>query len=109
LRFLGLAFLLAIVLMVVLVLYISGQEPALGKGMNIVDSIVEGPASSDPTPVKFNVYPGDSAATIAQRLERERIIKNSWSNCYGDSGYAYLPYDWVRAYGMSAVVLGDVN
>ena len=78
-RFLGLAFLLAIVLMVVLVLYISGQEPALGKGMNIVDSIVEGPASSDPTPVKFNVYPGDSAATIAQRLERERIIKNSWS------------------------------
>ena len=41
-RFLGLAFLLAIVLMVVLALYISGREPALGKGMNIVDTIVEG-------------------------------------------------------------------
>jgi hypothetical protein len=37
------------------------------------------------------------------------IIKNSWSNCYGDSGYAYLPYDWVKAYGMSAVVLGDAE
>ena len=37
------------------------------------------------------------------------IIKNSWGNCYGDAGYAYLPYDWVKAYGMSAMVLGDVN
>ena len=37
------------------------------------------------------------------------IIKNSWGNCYGDSGYAYLPYDWVKAYGMSAVVVGDAD
>ena len=37
------------------------------------------------------------------------IIKNSWGCGYGDGGYAYLPYDWVKAYGWSAVVLGDVN
>jgi C1A family cysteine protease len=37
------------------------------------------------------------------------IIENSWGNCSGDSGYAYLPYDRVKAYGLSAVVLGDVN
>jgi len=37
------------------------------------------------------------------------IIKNSWSNCYGDAGYAYLPYDWVKAYALAAEVVGDVN
>jgi hypothetical protein len=37
------------------------------------------------------------------------IIKNSWSNCYGDAGYAYLPYDWVKAYALAAEVVGDID
>jgi hypothetical protein len=37
------------------------------------------------------------------------IIKNSWSNCYGDAGYAYLPYDWVKAYALAVEVVGDIN
>jgi len=37
------------------------------------------------------------------------IIKNSWSNCYGDAGYSYLPYDWVKAYGLAAEVVGDID
>ncbi|HYR95761.1 MAG TPA: C1 family peptidase [Candidatus Binatus sp.] len=36
------------------------------------------------------------------------IIKNSWG-CFADGGYVYLPYDWVKAYGAGAVVLGDIN
>ncbi len=30
------------------------------------------------------------------------IIKNSWSNCYGDAGYAYLDWDYVKAVGTAA-------
>ena len=37
------------------------------------------------------------------------IVKNSWGNCYGDAGYAYLPYDWVKAYSFGAEVVGDIN
>jgi hypothetical protein len=36
------------------------------------------------------------------------IIKNSWG-CSADGGYHYLPYDWVKAYGVNAVVLGDID
>jgi hypothetical protein len=37
------------------------------------------------------------------------IIKNSWSNCYGDAGYSYLPYDWVKAYALAVEVVGDIT
>jgi C1A family cysteine protease len=33
------------------------------------------------------------------------IAKNSWSVCFADAGYLYLPFDWVKAYGWSATVL----
>jgi C1A family cysteine protease len=29
------------------------------------------------------------------------IVKNSWSNCYGDGGYVYLPWDYVSAHASS--------
>lgn len=36
------------------------------------------------------------------------IVKNSWGRCYGDAGYVYLPYDWVRLLAGWAAVI-DVN
>jgi hypothetical protein len=37
------------------------------------------------------------------------VVKNSWGNCYGDAGYVYLPYDWVKAYVGAAAVVGSIN
>lgn len=33
------------------------------------------------------------------------IIKNSWSSCWGDAGYVYVPWDYVRNYSYSAVAV----
>lgn len=33
------------------------------------------------------------------------IVRNSWSAAWGDNGYGYLPYDYVRAHGRSVWVL----
>ncbi len=30
------------------------------------------------------------------------IVKNSWSNCFGDAGYLYLDWDYVKAVGWAA-------
>ena len=37
------------------------------------------------------------------------IAKNSWSTCFGDAGYAYLPVDWVVRYGWSMTVLSGLT
>ncbi len=37
------------------------------------------------------------------------IVKNSWTNCYGDGGYAYVPYDAVKVFTNDAVTLDDVR
>jgi hypothetical protein len=33
------------------------------------------------------------------------IAKNSWSVCFADAGYVYLPFDWVKTNAWSATVL----
>jgi hypothetical protein len=46
--------------------------------------------------------PGDGGGYI--------IIKNSWSTCYADGGYVYVPYQWIRNLTGSAIsVLGISN
>jgi hypothetical protein len=37
------------------------------------------------------------------------IIKNSWSNCAGDGGYYYLPWDYVKSRTVDGFSIGGVN
>ena len=37
------------------------------------------------------------------------IVKNSWSNCFGDGGYAYVPYDYVKVYTLDGTVMYGVQ
>jgi hypothetical protein len=37
------------------------------------------------------------------------IVKNSWSNCFGDGGYFYAPYDFVRDFTVEATVVHGVQ
>lgn len=36
------------------------------------------------------------------------IVKNSWSNCWGDGGYVYLPYNYLKEYGQYGSVLTKI-
>jgi len=37
------------------------------------------------------------------------IVKNSWSNCFGDGGYAYVPYEYLKEYTYEATVMQGVQ
>jgi C1A family cysteine protease len=37
------------------------------------------------------------------------IIKNSWTNCWGDGGYVYAPYDFVRSYTSAAESVNQLS
>ncbi len=37
------------------------------------------------------------------------IIKNSWSACFGDGGYIYLPFDYVQSNTTEAIVVGGLQ
>ena len=36
------------------------------------------------------------------------IVKNSWSICFGDAGYIYIPFDYIRDYGEDAYALAPI-
>ena len=37
------------------------------------------------------------------------IVKNSWSNCFGDGGYVYVPWDYMKAEVTQAFAVSKVN
>jgi hypothetical protein len=37
------------------------------------------------------------------------IVKNSWNNCFGDAGYLYLDWDYVKAVGWQGFSVSSVN
>jgi len=55
----------------------SLEKTALGIYLNVRKGEIEAPASAETTPVQFSVQVGENAATIAARLERMRLIKDS--------------------------------
>jgi hypothetical protein len=37
------------------------------------------------------------------------VVKNSWSACFGDGGYVYLPWDYMKAQTVEAFAVSQVN
>ena len=37
------------------------------------------------------------------------IVKNSWNSCFGDAGYVYLDFDYVKAVGWQGFSVSSVN
>jgi UPF0755 protein len=52
----------------------SVEKMLIGLYLNLRKDAVESPASDDDTPVVFTINPGETAATIAPRLEREGLV-----------------------------------
>ena len=60
-------------------IYLSLQQPFLRNGVySVVSALVDAPPDDDPTPHQFTVSEGETAGSIAQRLEREGFIRNAW-------------------------------
>ena len=55
----------------------SLEEALLGIYLRLRREDVDAPASDDPTPIIFTVQPGETAATIATRLQRQGLIRDA--------------------------------
>jgi UPF0755 protein len=55
----------------------SLERTLIGLYLNLRKSDIESPAGSDSTAVVFTINPGESAATIAPRLQREGLVADS--------------------------------
>lgn len=55
----------------------SLEEALLGIYLRLRQEDIDAPASDDATPVVFTVQPGETAATIATRLQRQGLIRDA--------------------------------
>jgi len=55
----------------------SVERTLIGVYLNLRKNVIESPASSDSTAVVFAINPGETAATIAPRLQREGLVADS--------------------------------
>ena len=55
----------------------SVERALIGVYLNLRKNVIESPASSDSTAVVFAINPGETAATIAPRLQREGLVADS--------------------------------
>lgn len=74
----------------------KAPEDAGGHCVEIVGFI-----DNDMIPAHLNITPGDGGGYF--------IIKNSHGKCFGDVGFAYAPYDWVKKWGTSMVAIKNVE
>ncbi len=72
-----LTFLLVIALLCVGVAFVARQETVTEIGIWVIARQFDSRPSSDPSQVLFVVNQGETASTIAERLEREKLISNS--------------------------------
>lgn len=75
-------------------------EAEASRGGHIVE--VSGYVSNDELRAKVPLAPLASGGGYF-------IAKNSWSVCYADAGFVYLPVDWVKAHAWSAVAIDGVE
>jgi hypothetical protein len=62
---------------------------------------VIGHIDNDKIPAALNIAPGAGGGYF--------IVKNSWGRCFGDMGFAYLPYSWVDKWGTEMVAITNVE
>lgn len=77
--------------------YVVGDTNRGGHGLHAVGYIDNDDLA--------DILPGAPAGSGGGYL----IVKNSWSNCWGDGGYIYMPYEVAKEYISDATVLYGVQ
>lgn len=63
---------------VVLSIQSSGMLSRFSAGAGGLEGLADTPLSDDPAPILFTVKKGESTKSIAERLEKEKIIRSGW-------------------------------